>query len=172
MIRPGVWWFRRTRGGAGRPGPSWGRGLGFAALLPGLVVAAQPPSPRSLDGLRAFFQQNCTRCHGTDGSGTAPDGRRLRGTDFTRILDPRKGHGPAEEELVQRMSGTIRNGIFFGLVMPAWRRQLSREEADRLVREVLLKAERGRPIRPGSLQDTLSPPPGRPVVPPSGTGSG
>lgn len=150
MIRQGVRWSWRTPRRNGPFIPFWGRALGLAVLLPGLAAAAPPPPPRSVEDLKAFFQQNCARCHGTDGSGSAPDGTRLRGTDFTRIQDPRRGGGPADEELVRRMSGTLRKGIFFGLVMPAWRDQLSQEEAERMVREVLLKAEKGRPIRPGN----------------------
>ncbi len=46
------------------------------------------------------------------------------------------------------LARAIRKGILFGYSMPAWKDQLSQEEATLMVREVLLKAEAGKAIEP------------------------
>lgn len=118
----------------------------FATLT---APARETPGPRTVPGLRAFFQQNCTRCHGMDGSAKGPDGRRLGGLDFTKAAqDFRTLSGPASEREIRSMIRTIRKGILFGYSMPAWKDQLSQEDATLMVREVLLKAEAGRVIEP------------------------
>ena len=40
----------------------------------------------------------------------------------------------------------ILKGIFFGKVMPAWKDHLSEAEAELLLREVVMKAEKGKVI--------------------------
>jgi mono/diheme cytochrome c family protein len=113
--------------------------------------AAQAPEARArtIPELKAFFQQNCTRCHGLDGSAKGPDGRRLGGLDFTKAAhDFRNLSGPASEREIRTMIRTIRKGILFGYSMPAWKDQLSQEDATLMVREILLKAEAGKVIEP------------------------
>jgi mono/diheme cytochrome c family protein len=120
-------------------------------LIASAASAAQAPEARakSLPELKAFFQQNCTRCHGLDGSAKGPDGARLGGLDFTKAAqDFRTLSGPASEREIRTMIRTIRKGILFGYSMPAWKDQLSPEDATQMVREVLLKAEAGKPIEP------------------------
>lgn len=114
-------------------------------------LGAQAPV-KSTDDLRRFFQENCSHCHGADGSGRDAEGRRLAGLDFTesskikhaRAAD-RVGDGTVNRE-VRSMARTVRKGIFFGKVMPAWKDQLSEAEADRMLREVVMKAEKGKVI--------------------------
>ena len=126
--------------------------LAGGALLAGLAApAAQAAEPRTrtLPELKAFFQQNCTRCHGLDGSAKGPDGRQLGGLDFTKAAhDFRTLSGPASEREIRTMIRTIRKGILFGYSMPAWKDQLSQEEATLMVREILLNAEAGKAIEP------------------------
>jgi len=115
--------------------------------------AAAPSSasakPKTINELKAFFQQNCTRCHGLDGSAKAPDGRKLGGLDFTRAAhDFRTLSGPASEREIRTMIRTIRKGILFGYTMPSWKDHLSVEDATLMVREILLKAEAGKNIEP------------------------
>lgn len=111
-------------------------------LLPPCLAAAQGAVPgRSVDDLRAFFAQNCVKCHGLDGSARDLAGNKLRGFDFT---DGRKAGLETDAEMVKK----IRKGIFFGLVMPSFKDQLSEEESARMVQEVLRKAEKGKPIVP------------------------
>ncbi|NWJ40997.1 MAG: cytochrome c [Geothrix sp.] len=126
-------------------------------LLPGWVLLAALSAPaqvaearaRTIPELKAFFQQNCTRCHGLDGSAKGPDGRRLGGLDFTKAAHEfRTLSGPASEREIRTMIRTIRKGILFGYSMPAWKDQLSQEDATLMVREILLKAETGRTIEP------------------------
>lgn len=121
----------------------------LAALVTLAVSAQEAPRPKTLPELRAFFQLNCTRCHGLDGSAKALDGQRLGGLDFTKAAqDFRTLSGPASEREIRTMIRTIRKGILFGYSMPAWKDQLSQEDATLMVREVLLKAEAGRIIKP------------------------
>ncbi len=112
-------------------------------------TGAEAPKAKSVQELRTFFQQNCTRCHGLDGSAHAPDGKRLGGMDFTVVAEEfRQAGGPGSERELRRMSRGILNGILFGVTMPSWKTQLSPEDAQLMVKEVLLKAERGKVIEP------------------------
>lgn len=115
--------------------------VGIRSYLPLLCATgllAQPPA-KSVDDLRAFFQQNCVKCHGADGSATGPDGKKLRGFDFT---DAAKLADQSDEKMVR----TIRKGIFFGWIMPSFKSQLSEADAGLMVKEVLRKAQKGKPI--------------------------
>lgn len=108
-------------------------------LLPALL-AAQAPAPKSLNEVKAFFADNCARCHGVDGSARGADGKKLKGRDFT---DPKENKGSDAE-----MAKTIRKGIFFGKVMPAFKEQLSEADAMLIVKEIARKAEKGKVIAP------------------------
>ena len=124
--------------------------LGVLALAT-LASAGQGSAPKtkSIQELKDFYQQNCTKCHGLDGSARTAEGKKLGGLDFTQAaMDFRKLDGPASEREIQAMSRTIRKGLFFGLSMPAWKDQLSEEDSALMVREVLLKAEAGKAIAP------------------------
>ena len=113
--------------------------LRFLLLLSAAsVLPAQSPA-RSAADLRAFFQQNCVKCHGADGSAHAADGAKLKGFDFT---DAKAMAGQSDE----KMARTIRKGIFFGWIMPSFKNQLSEADAAGMVREVLRKAQKGKPI--------------------------
>lgn len=112
----------------------------FMLCVTGLVAQAAE-SPRSVLDLKLFFQQNCVKCHGLDGSARGPEGKRLKGRDFTSEKEMK---GTTEAGLAK----TIRNGIFFGKVMPAFKKELTEEEARLLVREIILKAVKGQPIAP------------------------
>jgi mono/diheme cytochrome c family protein len=120
-----------------------------------MVSAAQPPAPqvKSIQELKAFYAQNCIRCHGKDGSAQAPEGKKLGGTDFTQTAHVfRAMDGPASEREMQAMIRTIQKGSFLGLTMPGWKNQLSQEDAALMVREILLKAEPGKTISPDPEQ--------------------
>lgn len=111
-------------------------------LLSALALSAQSSvPPRSVLELKLFFQQNCVKCHGSDGSARGPEGKRLKGRDFTSEKEMK---GTTEAGLTK----TIRNGIFFGKVMPGFKKELTEEEARVLVRDILLKAAKGQPIAP------------------------
>ena len=116
-----------------------------APLLPLLLVLpalAQAPAPgKTVQELRAFYAANCTKCHGPDGSAVSAEGKKLGGRDFT---DPAKNQGETD----QGMAKTIRKGIFFGAVMPAFMEQLTEADALLLVREIVRKAQKGKAIAP------------------------
>lgn len=123
----------------------WAGGAGASSLAP----AGQVEGVKSVNELRAFFAQNCVKCHGTDGSATDPDGTKRPGMDFTKAaVTYREMNGPASQREIRTMIRTIRKGIFFGRLMPAWKAYLSEEDAALLVKEVLLKAEKGKTIEP------------------------
>ncbi len=111
------------------------------ALCSFCAFAAQPGA-RSLDELRTFFAANCARCHGTDGASSSPACRKLCSTDFT---DPKVMAKVSDERLVK----TIRKGIFFGVVMPPFKKRLSEAETLLLVQGILRKAEKGKLIAAG-----------------------
>jgi mono/diheme cytochrome c family protein len=108
-------------------------------LATGLQAAESPQLARTVPELRAFFAQNCVKCHGLDGSAHSADGKKLGGFDFT---DAKKAAGETDADMVK----TIRKGIFFGRVMPSFKDQLTEADIALLVKEVLRKAEKGKAI--------------------------
>jgi len=116
--------------------------VAVAMLGPALpALSAQGAvAPRSEAELRAFYQRSCIGCHGEDGSATTTDGRKLKGRDFTSEKDMQ---GTTDQGLAK----TIRKGLFFGMAMPAYKTELSEEEALLLVRSILRKARKGEPIQ-------------------------
>lgn len=103
--------------------------------------ASSAAPAKSVAELKAFYAANCVRCHGPDGSGRSAEGQRLKGRDFTDAAQMAK-------ESDAKLAKTIRKGIFFGVVMPPFREQLTEAEAMALVKEILRKAERGKVIAP------------------------
>lgn len=91
--------------------------------------------------LQVFYQQNCARCHGPDGSAVSRDGKKLSGQDLTSQEWQNKTE---DAEMVK----TILNGKFFGLAMPGFEDVLTEEEAQRMVTEIIRKSEKGRMIAP------------------------
>ena len=113
----------------------------FCALLLAagtVTVVAQEPAPKDL---RLFYQQNCAGCHGTDGTGLDSAGKRLRGQDFT---DANWRKSAKDDEMVK----VILKGKFFGLAMPAFKKDLTPEEALRMVTEIVRKSAKGNVIEP------------------------
>lgn len=110
----------------------------FMTLAIASSVPAADPTPKDL---RLFYQQNCVGCHGPDGAATTPEGKRLKGEDFTST-----GFRKATDD--ESMAKVILKGKFFGLAMPAFKNALTREEALRMVSEILRKCEKGRIIQP------------------------
>ncbi|WLT30482.1 cytochrome c [Geothrix sp. PMB-07] len=113
-------------------------------LMPALLLvaglSAQAPV-KSLNELKAFYVASCARCHGPDGSGRTPKGKKLCAPDFTdATVMARKSD--------ERMVKAIRKGIFFGVVMPPFKKRVSEVEAQVMVSELLRKAEKGKDITP------------------------
>ncbi len=107
-----------------------------------LVPALRAQAPvRSPNELKAFFAANCVKCHGPDGSGLGPEGKKLGGFDFTNANE-------AAKESDADMAKAIRKGLFFGLRMPSFKDRLTEEDIQHLVKEVLRKAEKGKVIAP------------------------
>lgn len=111
----------------------------MVALLPG-VSNADDSQPKDM---RLFYQQNCAGCHGADGAARDDAGKSLKGEDFT---SEKWRKGTSDEKMVK----VILQGKFFGLAMPAYKSTLSKEEAQRMVTEVLRKAEKGKTIEPAA----------------------
>jgi len=114
------------------------------SLLPVLLLVAelQAQTPtKTLDELKAIYATSCAKCHGSDGSGRTPKGRKLRVPDFT---DAEAMAGKSDV----RMARTIRKGIFFGVVMHPFKKRISEAEAELMVSGILRKAEKGKVIAP------------------------
>lgn len=109
----------------------------LAAAAAGLALAAEPAQK----DLGLFYRDNCVRCHGADGAARGANGKGLRGQDFTAA---RWRERTSDAEMVK----IILKGKFFGLVMPGYAKQLSGEDAQRLVTEILRKAVKGAAIGP------------------------
>lgn len=113
-------------------------------LMPALLLAAGLPAQvpmKSLNELRALYAASCARCHGSDGSGRTPKGKKLSASDFTDAA-------AMARKSDERMVKAIRKGIFFGVVMPPFKTRLSEAEAQALVSDILRKAEKGKDIAP------------------------
>jgi mono/diheme cytochrome c family protein len=113
-------------------------------LIPVLLfqtwLQAQVPA-KSLNELKAFFAANCVKCHGPDGSAHSAEGNKLGGRDFTEAAWQAK-------EKDEAMAKDIRKGIFFGMVMPAFKDRLSEADIELLIKEIVRKAEKGKVIAP------------------------
>ena len=105
------------------------------------LVLALPMLAQAPRDLRLFYQENCVRCHGVDGSARDEAGKSLKGLDLT---DPVWSHRTKDEVMVK----ALLKGKFFGLAMPAFKDKLSPEEAQALVTDIIRKAEKGRAIEP------------------------
>jgi mono/diheme cytochrome c family protein len=108
----------------------------LVAFIGAAAALAQDATPKDL---RAFYRDNCVRCHGADGSARNADGKGLRGENFT---DP----DWQKESDDAKMAKVIQKGKFFGKAMPAFAGKLTQEESLRLVKEVLRKSEQGKTI--------------------------
>ena len=110
-------------------------------LVPALLfLPAQAQAPaKTLSELKAFYAANCVKCHGVDGSGHGPDGAKLGGFDFT---DTKEAAKESDADMVK----TIRKGILFGVVMPAFKDRLTEDDMQLLVKEIVRKAEKGKVI--------------------------
>jgi mono/diheme cytochrome c family protein len=106
-----------------------------------LLLLALPLTAQSPVELRLFYQQNCVRCHGADGTARDAEGKKLKGQDFT---DPKWREGAEDRGLVK----TILKGKFFGLAMPAFKDRLTKEQAQAMVSDVLRRTEKGKPVAP------------------------
>ncbi len=109
----------------------------FLAAGVSLVFAAEP-APKDL---RLFYQSNCARCHGADGSARDAQGKSMKGQDFT---EARWRADSSDASMVK----VILKGKFFGLAMPGFRSQLTIEESQRFVTEIIRQAVKGKAIEP------------------------
>ena len=104
------------------------------------TIPAQGQNTKISD-IKKFFQNNCTKCHGVDGSATGESGKKLKGEDFT---DQKWLNDTKDDKMVKVILG----GKFFGLAMPAYKNILTREEAQLMVTEIIRKSKRGKIIKP------------------------
>ena len=112
----------------------------FLLFLLAPALLAQDPIAEKKD-LRAFFQVNCSVCHGPDGSAMGADGTRLKGQDFTNAKEMKN---ISDADMVK----TIKKGLFFGKKMPSFKGRLTDEEMKEMVTTVLRKVEKGKVIAP------------------------
>jgi len=108
-----------------------------------IVVWMTPLLAQELAGkdLGAFYQQNCARCHGTDGSAVDEKGKKLSGRNLTDSNWQR-------ETKDKKMIKTILEGKFFGLAMPAYKKDLTESEVQQMVSEIIRKSKKGKIIAP------------------------
>lgn len=107
------------------------------------AICGAPVLVLGTDGkdLRAFYQQNCVRCHGPDGSAVSAEGKKLSGQDFTDLNWQRR---TGDEEMVE----TILKGKFFGWAMPSFKDSLTPDEAQKMVTDIIRKSKKGHVIAP------------------------
>ena len=102
------------------------------------IMSAQAQEPAGKD-LRLFYSQQCAGCHGPDGAAQSAAGKKLKGQNLT---DPAWRKGTSDEAMVK----VIQKGIFFGLAMPGFKKELTLSESQRLVAEIIRKSEKGKVI--------------------------
>ena len=91
---------------------------GFALAGAAALAAPHTPSP--------LFVQKCAKCHGQDGTGNTPKGKKLKARDFT---DPEFQAHKSDKQLIE----TVINGTEKD--MPSFGKVLSAEEIEKLVKE-------------------------------------
>ena len=130
--------------GSKYPGKCIG-GLLFASLLllAGSAVAKEGDAAPAPKDLRQFFKDNCSGCHGADGSARDAAGKSLSGEDFT---DAKWRKSTKDDSMVN----TILKGKFFGFAMPAYKDKLTKDEALQMLKDVLRKCEKGKAIEPAA----------------------
>jgi mono/diheme cytochrome c family protein len=104
------------------------------------ILPAEAGDPK-INNIKKFYQNNCVKCHGADGSAAGEDGRKLKGEDFT---DQEWQQDTRDDKMIR----IIMDGKFFGLAMPAYKDKLTREEAQLMVTEIIRKSKRGKIIEP------------------------
>ena len=88
------------------------------------VAVAEPAQARDL---KTFYLRTCATCHGVDGSGRAPDGKRL----FGRNLADAKWQAKQKDSVLVKI-------IFLGKgSMPGFRGQLSEDACRQIVSDIL-----------------------------------
>lgn len=112
--------------------------LALGVLLAAAAGRALVVEPAGKD-LRLFFRLNCARCHGADGAALDEKGKKLKGQDFT---DAAWRESTSDAKMVK----TIMKGKFFGLAMPSFRTELTAEEAQRFVTEIIRRTVKGEVI--------------------------
>lgn len=111
------------------------------AILCCICILPVQGQDSKIGDMKKFYQNNCVKCHGADGSATGENGKKLKGEDFT----DQKWLGETKDE---EMIKTIMHGKFFGLAMPAFKDKLTQEEAQLLVTEIIRKSKKGEIIAP------------------------
>ena len=96
-------------------------------LIVGWLLLQSSLLPAEDRALKAFYQERCAVCHGTEGTGRGSGGVRLGGRNLT---DSRWMVKQAEADL----TATILRGRG---AMPGFRRQLGEAEVKRLLAEVI-----------------------------------
>lgn len=114
--------------------------LVFAIVFTLWATPALSQDPKQKD-LKEFYQQNCARCHGADGSALSADGKQLRGQDLTNQDWQRN---TSDDEMVK----IILKGKFFGLAMPKFKDALTEEEARWMVKNIIRNSKKGQIIAP------------------------
>lgn len=114
--------------------------LGVVFFLCFARVSAQEPGAKDL---RKFYHDNCANCHGADGSAVNPEGKKLKGEDFT-------DQGWQKSTTDKKMVKAIMKGIFFGMAMPGFKDSLTEKEAQRMVTDIIRKSKKGEVIYRGT----------------------
>lgn len=101
----------------------------FTIVFALLTTPALAQDPKQKD-LKAFYQQNCSGCHGIDGAAVGADGKKLKGQDLT---DPDWQRNTKDKKMVK----AILKGKFFGLAMPKFKDALTEEKARLIVTDII-----------------------------------
>ena len=117
------------------------RNIALLSALLVFVVYMTPVLAQEVAGkdLGVFYQQNCAKCHGPDGSAVSAEKKKLSGRNLT---DPNWQHDTRDDKMMK----TILKGKFFGLAMPGYKGTLTEDEVQRMVSDVIRKSKKGEVI--------------------------
>ncbi|MBN2418417.1 MAG: cytochrome c [Deltaproteobacteria bacterium] len=121
-------------------GKNISRALAIIIFLALCIIPASGQEQKIKD-LKKFYQENCAKCHGPDGSAVGDDGKKLKGEDFT----DQKWQEETKDDV---MVNAILEGKFFGLAMPAYKEIIAEEDAQLMVTEIIRKSQKGKAIKP------------------------
>ena len=98
----------------------------FSLALPSTVTAADPIADNP--ALKALWKEHCAQCHGEDGRGRTPMGRKLKVLDYT---DPKVQAKFKDEEMIKVTKEGVQKGS--RVLMKPYKDELTDEEIKDLV---------------------------------------
>jgi mono/diheme cytochrome c family protein len=94
----------------------------------GLAIPTTTTTRADEDRVKALWKEHCTQCHGVDGRGRTPMGRKLRILDYT---DPKVQAKFTDEEMIKITKEGVKQGN--RVLMKPYKDELTEKEIKELI---------------------------------------